>query len=62
MSTDQNGAGDQDALADEWAAALAEQEPASKGAEALQSISPMLARRTSRSELLRGPSSQPALT
>ncbi|MCX7213000.1 MAG: flagellar motor switch protein FliN [Burkholderiales bacterium] len=35
MSTDQNGAGDQDALADEWAAALAEQEPASKGAETL---------------------------
>jgi flagellar motor switch protein FliN/FliY len=35
MSTDQNGAGDQDALADEWAAALAEQEPANKSAEAL---------------------------
>ena len=35
MSTDQNGAGDQDALADEWAAALAEQVPANKGAETL---------------------------
>ena len=35
MSTDQNGAGDQDALADEWAAALAEQVPANKAAETL---------------------------
>jgi flagellar motor switch protein FliN len=35
MSTDQTGAGDQDALADEWAAALAEQEPAGKGGDAL---------------------------
>lgn len=35
MSTDQTGAGDQDALADEWAAALAEQEPAGKGDDAL---------------------------
>jgi len=37
MSTDQNSAGDQDALADEWAAALAEQEPAGKGGDALPS-------------------------
>jgi len=36
MSTEENGAGDQDALADEWAAALAEQEPAGKGGEVQQ--------------------------